>query len=92
MRDDRCAEEKRMRVVPIKEQKYLDAIQQKKANQVQVCDQIRKDWSGVDRVGNNKDNLALNHEIKLGTPANLQSENQISVPKISIDPGGSWGI
>ena len=56
MRDDRCAEEKRMRVVPIKEQKYLDAIQQKKANQVQVCDQIRKDWSGVDRVGNNKDN------------------------------------
>jgi hypothetical protein len=82
-----------MRAVRIKEQKILGCNPKKrKANKFQVCDQIRKDWSGVDRVGNSKDNLALNHKIKHRTPANLQSEDQISVPKISIDPGGSWGI
>ena len=90
MRDGRHAENKRWLWFELK--KYLDALQKKKPKKFQVCDQTRKDWSGVDRVGHNKENLALNHKIKHGTPANLQSENQISVPKISIDPGGSCEI
>ena len=90
MRDGRRAENKIWLWFELN--KYLDALQKKKPKKFQVCDQTHKDWSGVDRVGHNKENLALNHKIKHGTPANLQSENQISVPKISIDPGGSCEI
>ena len=47
MRDDRCAE-KKLRVVRIKEQKYLDAIQKKESKQISSVwsNSQRLIWSG----------------------------------------------